>query len=63
MPCIHTSERKRRVGGLDLSDFNPHWYWDRNGSSRPLLHPVWAGKNRVSNVNPEVHPRTGRILQ
>ena len=40
LPCAHTCEIKRRLLGLTPSDLNPHWFWDRNSVTQPLLDPL-----------------------
>jgi hypothetical protein len=59
LPCAHICDIKKATDGLVPSDFHKHWYWERESTIQPLLNPLWAGRQRTSNVQVA---STGRIL-
>jgi hypothetical protein len=57
--CAHICDIKRSTGSLIPLGFHKHWFWEREGTLRPLLDPQWAGRERNANVRKS---HAGRIL-
>lgn len=61
LPCAHIYEQRKAPGGggFKVSDFDPHWYWERNIIQPPIQEPNSIIYN--SHLSLRTQASTGRI--
>jgi hypothetical protein len=57
LPCAHVCNDRKALGGLQVEDFDEHWFWDRTKVRIPLREPL-----QVRGPVNQPEAITGRIL-
>ena len=61
LPCAHICDYKK-VTGLELTDFDQHWYWERDNTREPLQNPVPERIRVADRLAAATARNTDRIL-